>query len=192
MSKEEKNWFSRHKVLTVILVIVGLAIIGGAMGSSGDSSSGGSGGSGSSSSAAKEYRFTDRADKQEKDVELAVGEAGTVDGVKLTVTAAEYKTSLSEFETAASGKTYVLATVELENTSDRTKPYNPFDFRVQTAGGQVLDPTIVTTPTLNSGDLVTGGKASGVVAFEVPVEEGSQYLIWKPGLASDRAIVQIK
>lgn len=106
----------------------------------------------------------------------------------------QYATSLGEFDNADSGKTYVVADVTLENTSDSTKPYNEFDFRMQTAGGQVLDGTVVSsiTDVLNSGDIVTGGKSTGKVVFQVPVETGHQYLIWKPGLDSDRAIVQTK
>lgn len=189
MSKESKNWFSRHKILTAIIAVVGLVVIIG-MASGGDNS--GNGGSGGSSNSAKEYRFADRADKQETDVEFAVGESGTVGGVKLTVSSAEYKTSLGEFDNAADGKTFIVVNVGLENTSDRTKPYNEYDFRVQTAGGQVLDPTIALTDTLSSGDIVTGGKVSGDIVFEVPVEDGHQYLIWKPGLDSDRAIVELQ
>lgn len=190
---KKKNWFARHKVLTVIIALVVLVAIGGASGG-GKSDNSGSSGSKSSSSSKKEYRFADRADKQEKDVELAVGESGTVDGVKVTVTKVEYKSSLSEFETSKDGKTYVVGDVTLENTSNETKPYNVFDFRIQTSSGQVLDGAFASVPTpLSSGDLVTGGKAQGQIVFEAPVEEGHQYIIWKPNaVKSDRAIIQAK
>lgn len=191
--EKKKSWFARHKILTVILVIIAIAVIGGAAGG-GDSSNSSSGGSGGGSNKAKEYRFADRADKQDKDVEVATGETATVDGVKMTVSKVEYKTSMSEYEKAKDGKTYVVADVVLENTSKETKPYNVFDFRIQTAGGQVLDGAFATVPTpLNSGDMVSGGKAQGQVVFEVPVEEGHQYIIWKPsGFNASRAIVQVK
>jgi len=110
----------------------------------------------------------------------------------MTLSNVEYKTSLSDYETAAQGKTYVVADVALENSSNRTQPYNVFDFRIQTAGGQVLDGTIVGEPTISSGDLVAGGKTQGKIYFEVPVEDGHQYVIWKPGISSTRAIVQVK
>lgn len=188
-----KSWFSRHKILTGILILIVIGILASAFGGDKDSSGNASNSSGNASaSKEKEYRFADRADKQSKDVEVLPGETATVDGVKMTLSNVEYRTELSEFETADSGKTYVVADAALENTSDRTKPYNVFDFRIQTAGGQVLDNAIVGQPTLSSGDLVAGGKASGKVYFEVPVEEGRQYVIWKPGFSSDRAIVQVK
>ena len=190
---KKKSWFARHKILTGIIALVVVVAI--ASGASGDNTNNnGSSGSSGSSNSSKEYRFADRADKQDKDVELAVGESGTVDGIKLTVNKVEYKTSVSEFESAGDGKTYVIADVSLENTSDETKPYNTFDFRIQTKSGQVLDSGFATTATpLNSGDMVSGGTAKGQVVFEVPVEDGHQYIIWKPNaVKSDRAIIQAK
>ena len=66
--------------------------------------------------------------------------------------------------------------------------------RVSRRGGQVLDGAFATVPTpLNSGDIVAGGKAQGQIVFEVPVEEGHQYIIWKPNaFNASRAIVQVK
>lgn len=193
MAKDKKdgNWFKRHKVLTVILAIILIIIVAQAAGGGSDSKNGISG---NASNSAKTYRFNDRADKQKEDVEALPGEAATVDGVKMTLTNVEYKASLSDFETAASGKTYVVADVTLENTSNKTQPYNVFNFRVQTAGGQVLDGAVTgSVTTINSGDMVAGGKASGKIVFEVPVEDGHQYVIWKPGAYdAARAIVQVK
>lgn len=188
--QNKQGWFRKHKILTVILALIVIGGIAAAAGGGNKSSTG----QNSSSNSAKAYRFNDRADRQPKDVELLPNESGTVGGVKLTVSNVRYATSLGEFDNADSGKTYLVADVALENTSNKTQPYNEADFRVQTASGQVLDTTVVASVTnlLNSGDLVAGGKASGSVVFQVPQENGHQYLIWKPGLASDRAIVQTK
>jgi hypothetical protein len=41
--------------------------------------------------------------------------------------------------------------------------------------------------------MVAGGKASGKIVFEVPVEDGHQYVIWKPNaFNADRAVVRVK
>lgn len=178
---KKKNWFARHKVMTLILAFIAIGVIVSAA----------SGGNSSKSGSIIEYRFAERADKQAKDVEVVAGEAATVGGVKMTVSKVEYKTSMSTYETAGEGKTYVVADVVLENTSDKTRPYNVFDFRIQTAGGQVLDGDFASVPNpLNSGDMVAGGKAQGQIVFNVPVEAGHQYIIWKPSFDSARAIVQ--
>lgn len=195
MAEKEGNWFKRHKILTVIIVLVVIGAIAAASdgGSSNNNELSSGSGSGSDNSD-KAYRFNDRADKQEKDVEVAVNEPATVDGVKMIITKTTKKTAIDEFEKAGSGKTYLIADVTLENVSDETKPYNVFDFRIQTQGGQVLDGAFATVEKpLNSGDLVVGGRISGQIIFEVPAEKGSQYIIWKPNAGmSDRAIVEVK
>lgn len=186
------NWFKKHKVLTVILAFIVIGVIASAAGGGSKTNNSGSGGS-SNNTSEKTYKFDERADKQAKDVEVLPGETATIDGVKMTLSGVEYKTSLNDFETAESGKTYVVADVALENTTDRTQPYNVFNFRIQTASGQVLDGAFSTIPNLGSGDMVAGGKASGKIVFEVPVEDGHQYVIWKPNAVnSDRAIVRVK
>ena len=93
-------------------------------------------------------------------MEVLPGEVANVGDVKMTLSAVEYKTAFNDFEKAADGKTYIIATVAPENAGNRTKPYNSFDFRVQAAGGQVLDGTFYSgiTP-LNSGDIIAAGKA---------------------------------
>lgn len=146
-----------------------------------------------SSSNAKQYRFAERADKQNVDVEVLTNEPATINGVKMTVTGVNYSPSLGQFDNADPGKTYLVADVKLENTGKKTTPYNTFDFRVQTSGGQVLDNAFaVLSNPLHSGDLVSGGTVSGQVVFEPPIEDGHQYIIWKPGISSDRAIVRVK
>lgn len=191
---DQRNWFARHKIMTAILVIILIAIVASAAGG-GDSGNNGSNNNsnGTSQNDEKTYRFNDRADKQKNDVEVAVGEAGTVDGLKLTVASIDRASSVNEFIKAPEGKQYVVASVTIENTSDEVKPYNVFNFRIQTSGGQVLDIYIGGTNDLSSGDLIAGGKVSGDVTFEVPVETGTQYIIFKPNAAkSDRVIVEAK
>lgn len=184
---DQRKWFMRHQILTGLLALVVLiAMVSVLSGGSDNNSS-------SSSDQEKTYRFTDRADKQSTDVEIVPGESGTVDGRKLTVVSVESKSSLDEYTNAPSGKTYLVANVTIENTSDETQTYNVFDFRLQTAGGTVIDPYFGGNNDLNSGDLVAGGKVSGNVTFEAPVETASQYIIYKPNSAiSDRIIVEVK
>lgn len=191
---DQRNWFIKHKVLSVIILVILLAILGNALGGgSKNSSKDDSAKSGSQTSKTKTYRFNERADKQAKDVEILPGESGTVDGRKLTVVSIERKTSLGAYQEAPSGKTYVVANVTIENVSDRTQTYNIFDFRIQTASGQVIDTYLGGDNDLSSGDLVKGGKVSGNVTFEAPVETASQYIIYKPNsVMSDRVIVEAK
>ena len=100
---------------------------------------------------------------------------------------------IGEYTKAETGKTFVIATVDLENVGKETESYSSYDFRIQTAGGQVIDTTYVSVePRLSSADLVAGGKASGKVVFEAPVETGDQFIIWKPNLFnSERAVIKL-
>ncbi len=134
-----------------------------------------------------------RADSQSKDVEVKVGQPATVDGVKMTVISVEKTTQIDTYSKSESGKTFVIANVSLENVSNSTKSFNSYDFRIQTAGGQVLDTTFESVdPRLSSGDLVAGGKTQGKVVFEAPIETGTQYIIWKPNaFKTERAVVTI-
>ncbi len=190
------EWFKNHKIATAIIVLVFIAGIGGAAGSGGDTDSlNGASNSNNGVSAPRgdTYRFEDRADKQKDDVEVLPGEVATVGGVQMTLTDVQTKVKLNEFEVAESGNTYLIADVMLENVSDETQPYNVFDFRIQTASGQVLDGAFTTLDTIGSGDIVAGGKATGSIVFEVPAEEGHQYVIWKPNaFNADRAVVQVQ
>lgn len=187
------GWFKKHKILTVIIAFIAIGVIVSAAGGGSKSNNSSSGG-GSTSKGEKTYKFNERADKQPKDVEVLPGETATVGGVKMTLSGVEYKTNLSDYEKADDGKTYVVADVTLENTTNKTQSYNSLYFRIQTTGGQVLDSTFGTVPNpLNSGDIVAGGKVTGKVVFQVPVEDGHQYVIWKPdAYHADRAIVRVK
>ncbi|MBP9738781.1 TM2 domain-containing protein [Candidatus Saccharibacteria bacterium] len=141
--------------------------------------------------------ITGRADSQAKDIEIKVGESATIDDLKMTIVSVEKKSSLGEYSEAKSGKTFVVANVKIENANKQSKSYGPYDFSLQTAGGQVIDTTFAlgdgADPLLESASLVTGGSAAGNVLFEAPIETGKQYIIWKPSfINADRAVVEIQ
>lgn len=192
---KNKNWFMKHKFLSVILALILLGIIVSVAGGDSETSNNSTNNESSESATAEDsFRFENRADKQPEDIEILPGESATIDGVTMTLSDVSYTTSPTEFDTADSGKTYLVANVTEENNSNETQSYNGFNYRVQTAGGQVLDGAFTLLDgTLSSGDLVSGGKVSGKIVFEVPVEDGNQYVIWKPnGFDAKRAIVQVK
>jgi hypothetical protein len=91
------------------------------------------------------------------------------------VTAATFQRSISDFEK----KGYVVAEVTVKNRDTKSQPYNVFDWRLQTPGGQVIDPYFGGEQ-LGSGDLVPNGEVKGKVFFEVGDVKGDFYLIYKP------------
>jgi len=137
-------------------------------------------------------RFAGRPDAQPKDIELLVGESAVLEGMEVTLTKVDRMTRIG-FLAAATGKEFVIITVKMENVDTKTHRYEERDFRIQTAGGQVLDRLVVSVePRLGPGDLVAGGRVEGTVAFEAPIETGHQYILYKPNpLRADRIVVEI-
>lgn len=128
--------------------------------------------------------YPDRPDQQDEDKEAAVGESVMLRGYTATLTGASY--GVQEFTDTG----IVTIEVKLENRDDGAQAYNTFDWRIQTANGQVLDPSFMGENTLGSGDLVGGGVVEGTVGFEVG--PGTYYVIYKPdAFASDRGVWQI-
>lgn len=117
--------------------------------------------------------YPDRADVQAEDHEAVVGDCVRIAGLTAFVDGAAMRDH--EF-----GGPQLVVTVTERNRDDRAKPYNLFDWRIQTPEGQVLDPTIPwsTDQDLGSGDLVPGGSVTGDVAFDVG--PGTYFVIWKP------------
>lgn len=120
--------------------------------------------------------YPDRPDTQSEDQEREVGEDARLSGYTTTVDSAAFVQSVSDFEDAG----YVQATVTVVNRDDGSQPYNLFDWVLQTPSGEVLDPALVTVPTLESGDLVGGGEVTGDVFFEVGDQTGEFFIIYKP------------
>jgi hypothetical protein len=120
--------------------------------------------------------FPGRPDAQREDQERNIGEEVETSGYTAVVNTAEFVSSISEFEDAG----YVKINVTITNTDDRAQPYNLFDWRLQSPGGTVQDPTFTSAPTLESGDLVSGGEVAGDVYFEVGDETGDFFVIYKP------------
>lgn len=129
-----------------------------------------------SGTGADEILFPGRPDAQKEDQERNIGDSAKFSGYTATVTAAGFQQTISDFE----DKGYVVTEVTIENRDDKAQPYNIYDWKLQTPNGQVIDPRFSTADSLESGDLVEGGKVSGKVVFEVGDTKGDYYIIYKP------------
>lgn len=129
--------------------------------------------------------YPDRPDRQKDDKEASIGEGVQLSGYTATLNGATIRPE--DFVTDSGH--LVSIDVKIENRDDRAQPYSTFDWRIQTANGQVLDPTFV-DDTLGSGDLVPGGTVEGKVSFDAG--PGTYYIIYKPDpFDADRGIWQI-
>jgi len=184
-------------IFVVIIIIIVIAVVsGGGKKSSNSASSSNSAAGGSSNAvsvvggtackdAAPDAKidtkrvdlYPTRPDSQPKnDHEAAVGDCVRVSG--------ETAYLLSVNRTSVFGRDRLVITVKIENRDVKANSYGPFDWKIQTQSGQVLDASIsIDDDALHSGDLVLGGTVTGTVTFDVPV--GENYVIWKPGYFTD-------
>lgn len=114
---------------------------------------------------------------QKEDQEAAIGQSVRLSGYTATLTSAQFRPKLSEFEEDG----YLVADVTVANRDNRAQPYNVFDWKLQTPAGQVIDPTFTSEKQLGSGDLIQGGTVSGKVIWEIGVTTKGQFkVIYKP------------
>ena len=111
--------------------------------------------------------YATRADQQKEDQEAIVGKSVRLTGRTVSVNSAKLR-----------GKVLTVQ-VRIFNRDKKAKPYNTFDWKLQTPNGQVIDPTFFAGQTIGSGDLVNGGFVEGSVPFEV-VGKGPFFVIYKP------------
>lgn len=110
------------------------------------------------------------------DIERAVGDSASLGGFEGTVTAVEWRDRLTAFEDGG----FLVVDVAVSNTSDETRPYHFFDWRLQTPGGALLDPTLTSLDQLRSGDLAPGEGVEGTVVFELPDPAGDFRIVYQP------------
>lgn len=124
-------------------------------------------------------RSSDRPDQQSDDHEALLGDCVRVHDFAAYVNSVESRSD-------ATGDKVMVANVTVTNRKNGVQPYNQFDWKVITPSGRIEDPTIFfgEMNSLGSGDLVSGGTATGDVAmpFEGP---GAYYIIFEPGIFDD-------
>lgn len=171
MAGNDKNWFARHKVLTVILAVVVIGGIAGAMGGSKNDTVTNTGSNNST-----------QTDKAEEKTEFKVGETATFDDKSITVTDVQrnYSTG-NQFAQPESGKEFVIVTVNIVNNSSSTLDYNTYEFKVQDSNGVQQNEalTALSEGKLNSGSLAKGGKVTGKLAYEVPKDDAGLKLLYQ-------------
>lgn len=182
--KAMRPWYKKKRFILPIALVVLILIVAIASGGGDDGGDGTPGtgetqtqedGSASDGESTDARLYPDRPDAQPEDQERAIGQSATINGLEGTVTSGAFRAQISEFETDG----YLVIEVSLRNTHSEARPYNTFNWRIQTPSGQVLDPYFGGDQ-LGSGDLVQDGTTSGQVTFEVGDQKGDFYVVWKP------------
>ena len=171
MAEKDRNWFARHKILSVIIAVIVIGGIAGAMGGGKDNTATNTGNTSGSQS-----------EKTEEKTEFKVGETASFDDKSITVTDVQrnYDTG-NQFAQPESGKEFVIVTVNIVNDSDTSLDYNTFEFKRQDSNGvqQSEAFTALSEGKLNSGSLAKGGKVTGKLAYEVPKGDAGLKLLYQ-------------
>lgn len=176
--KSNKNWFVRHKVLTVIGVIIILIVIANLV----NSKSGPTTIDGSNSPTAT---------KPETITEYKVGETVNIDDRQITISDVQrnFQTG-NQFSVPEDGKEFVALTVTIANNGDSEMNYGSYDFKMQDSNGvQQMESFVLSDGKLNSGSLAAGGKVTGKLAYQVPKDDaGLKLLFTNPSLFNNKSI----
>lgn len=156
--------------LIIVFLIIGIA----GMGMSGESANTATG--------------TNTAKEEKK--EYGINEEARLGDGAITVTKVE-KSQGNDWDKPKSGKEYVIVTVSIENKGNKNLSYNPFYFTMQNSQGQQEDQaftTIDNDTSLQSGELIPGGKVSGTIAFEQPKGDKGIILVYKDNIWSSKEL----
>lgn len=126
----------------------------------------------------------------EEKTEYNQGEEATLGNGAITVTKVE-KSQGNEWDKPKSGKEFVIVSVTIENKGTDNLSYNPLYFKMQNSQGQQESMTFTTIDkdtALQSGELVSGGKVSGTIAFEQPTGDTGLILIYNDNVWSSKEL----
>lgn len=169
MNDKKKNWFARHKVLTVILGIVVLIIIAGAAGGGADTDT---------TNNSNESTESNASESDAAPVTAKIGEAARDGKFEFTVTSFECgATTLGTNEYLqedAQGQFCVMA-VTVKNIGNESQTFLSSDQKVLNAEGQEFSNDTAAELAINDSDvwlneINPGNTAKGKVVFDVPAD----------------------
>ena len=128
--------------------------------------------------------------KVEEKTEYNQGEEAILGNGAITVTKVE-KSNGSQYDKPKAGKEYVIVHLTIENKGEKNLSYNPYYFKMQNSQGQQENETftiIDQDTSLQSGELVAGGKVSGTIVFEEPKDDTGLTLIYSDSIWSSKEL----
>lgn len=127
---------------------------------------------------------------QNEKTEYNQGEEAMLGKGAITVTKVE-KSQGTQWDKPKSGKEFVIVYLTIENKGNSNLSYNPFYFKIQNSQGQQESMTFTTVDqdtSLQSGELIPGGKVSGTIVFEQPKGDSGLILIYNDSIWSSKEL----
>lgn len=186
-TKAMRPWYKKKRFLIPIglVVLIGIAAAAGGGDDAVDKANDAAGEVTRNGTDGGDKLFPGRPDSKSADIERNIGQSAELSGYTATVTNAGFQGEVSDFE----NKGYLVADVTITNRDDDAQPYNTFEWKLITPGGQIIDPTFTSTGQLGSGDLVKGGTVSGKIVWEVGNQKGDFFVIYDPADFGDERAV---
>jgi hypothetical protein len=177
-----RNWFVKHPILSVILVLAVLGMFGS-----------------KKSSAPKpvaevvgDTQTTQASATPAAQTTFKVAETIKMTDYQLTINTVK-KAAQKGYSTPKKGNEYVLVNLTIQNTSDKEVSYNPYDFKLQDSNGnQTTSSYVSLDDQLDSGSLAANGKVVGSISFEAPKGDLGLKLIYQPNMFLDNQRITVE
>ncbi len=121
---------------------------------------------------------------------VKVGQTITVDDFSCTLVSV--KTLMADqFNKPKSGYQYIVVHITMKNASSIQVSYNPFDFHIKSATGNVTDSGLsspgsyTANNTLDAGNLDPNGSVNGDIIMQAPLNDTKAELTWAPSIFSN-------
>lgn len=178
-SKDQKSWFARHKIITIILVFFGFIAIAGAVTSGSKPQS-------DSQKSAKASTNNDKKLTKANNSEVTVAKLGEParDGqfefvVKSVTCGKPSVTDSSGFATKNAQGQYCLVDLTVKNIGDKQQYFTESDQKLLSPSGQQYSAdTTATLYNSNSSDVFLsqinpGNSVQGIIVFDIPKEQSA-------------------
>lgn len=167
--KDNKSWFRRHKILTVILVIIGIAIISNAAGGNKDSGNQNSG-----------NQQNQSANKKEEPKVAKIGETardGKFEFVVKSVECGRPSVGANQYATKTAQGQFCILTVSVKNVGNEAQGFFSMNQKILNAQNQqfaaddsaaiYLDPNVTTV----FSNINPGNSVEGKLVFDIPKDQ---------------------
>ena len=185
-----RNWFARHPILTVLLVLFVLGIFG--------SASGGNKGTKTPTTTSSSVTNTQEnvketvEKKQEQTQIFKIGDTVKMSDYESVVNNVKRYPSYG-YGTPKAGNEYVMVNITLRNIGSKEVSYNPYDFKIQDSNGnQTTETYALLEDSFNSGSLALNGIVTGTIPFETPKGDQKLKLIYQPNVWLDNQRINIE